>query len=282
MEPKIEGFERCGLVVQEIDFKSAEQSCKLFLQDRFSILIIVSGSILVKINNTESTLQKGSLVIVPLRATGRILKFDAVTKILSVSYNTDFVSRNAIRNPHPGYFDFYISDIPTILKTNISERTQVTERLKLLYKYSKSVASGSLFGHELLRYGFNLFVYEIADILHNHGYNVNGYYGRKENLTMNFFSILEKHFRSQHSVQFYADSLFITRSHLGKTIKAVTGRSAKQSIEDAIVIEAKSLLLKSMTLVAISEELNFSNPAFFSNFFKKHTGYTPSEYRSTG
>ncbi|NDV82110.1 AraC family transcriptional regulator [Bacteroides sp. 51] len=35
-----------------------------------------------------------------------------------------------------------------------------------------------------------------------------------------------------------------------------------------------------MTVQQISEELNFPNPSFFTQYFKKNTGLTPKEYRS--
>ena len=138
----------------------------------------------------------------------------------------------------------------------------------------------SPFKKELLQFSFNLFIYEVANLFHCHGLYVNARRGRKERLTMEFLHLVETKSKTHHDVAFYADSLFITMGHLNKTVKSVTGKTAKRCIEDAVIGHARTLLQKDMTVLAISEELNFSNPAFFSNFFKKHSGHTPSEFRS--
>ena len=52
-------------------------------------------------------------------------------------------------------------------------------------------------------------------------------------------------------------------------------------VDRFIILEAKVLLrATTMTIQQISDELNFGSQSFFGKYFKKHTGYSPKEFRN--
>ena len=78
----------------------------------------------------------------------------------------------------------------------------------------------------------------------------------------------------------YADSLCISVHYLCEIIYDASGHYPKYWIDETLTSEAKYLLCYTdRSAAAISAELNFSNPAFFSRFFKRETGLTPGEFR---
>jgi len=104
--------------------------------------------------------------------------------------------------------------------------------------------------------------------------------GRGEEITEQFFMLLRDYHRQERMPSFYADKLCITTKYLSGTLKKITGRSINAWLEDAIIMSSKILLKSSnLTVLQISEELNFPNPSYFGRFFKKITGMTPKEYR---
>jgi AraC-like DNA-binding protein len=49
-----------------------------------------------------------------------------------------------------------------------------------------------------------------------------------------------------------------------------------------VIVEAKSLLRDpSLTIAQVADMLYFSDQFFFSKFFKRYTGITPSDYRKS-
>jgi AraC family transcriptional regulator, transcriptional activator of pobA len=52
------------------------------------------------------------------------------------------------------------------------------------------------------------------------------------------------------------------------------------SIPIYVLLEAKRLLRYSdLPVTEIAYRLNFEDPSYFSRFFKKYTGFSPSEFR---
>lgn len=95
-----------------------------------------------------------------------------------------------------------------------------------------------------------------------------------------FKQALNKNYKSAHMVSDYAEVMAITSDYLNKTVKNLTGISAKDHIQSKLITEAKrSLLFSTVTTKELAFELGFEEPAHFSNFFKKITGQTPSEFR---
>ncbi|PXV65052.1 AraC-like DNA-binding protein [Dysgonomonas alginatilytica] len=103
---------------------------------------------------------------------------------------------------------------------------------------------------------------------------------RQEELINQFVELLFKYHKQERSISFYAEKMFLTPKYLSKVIKDVTGKPVLQWIDEMVVMAAKALLKTSnMTILQISEELNFANASFFGSFFRKRVGMTPMQYR---
>lgn len=95
-----------------------------------------------------------------------------------------------------------------------------------------------------------------------------------------FMALAQKHHRSQRSVAFYAEKLFISPKYLSLVIKETTGRSASQWIDDMVILEAKNLLrFSGKNIQQVAYELNFTNQSAFGKYFKHLTGLSPSQYQ---
>lgn len=92
--------------------------------------------------------------------------------------------------------------------------------------------------------------------------------------------LLQKHYKTEKQINFYADQLRITPKQLSRITEKMTGKTAKQLIIDKTIQESIRLLSHSMlTITEISRELGFENESNFSLFFKKHYGIPPSQFR---
>lgn len=95
-----------------------------------------------------------------------------------------------------------------------------------------------------------------------------------------FHSLVEKHFKTQRSVSFYARHLCITANYLGIICKKQYKMSALEFIQERVLLEAKRLLHSSdRSVKEIAFDLGFRNQSYFSYFFKSKTSLTPREYK---
>ncbi|MDR2805936.1 MAG: helix-turn-helix domain-containing protein [Dysgonamonadaceae bacterium] len=78
----------------------------------------------------------------------------------------------------------------------------------------------------------------------------------------------------------YASKLCLTPKYFSKIIKDNSGISASEWIDNYIILEAKALLKSTnITILQISDELNFPSQSFFGKYFKRVTGMSPKSYR---
>lgn len=122
--------------------------------------------------------------------------------------------------------------------------------------------------------------YEIYTIYQGHTLTEIRPKSRKEDLFERFIRAVTADFKSERSVTYYADKLFLTPKHLSTAVKEVSGKTASEWIDGLVLLEAKALLKSSeMSIQEISDELHFANQSFFGKYFKHHTGVSPKEYR---
>jgi AraC family transcriptional regulator, transcriptional activator of pobA len=96
-----------------------------------------------------------------------------------------------------------------------------------------------------------------------------------------FNELLEKNFSGSRSVKFYADALHIHPNHLNFLSKKLTDLTAKETITNRILSEAKYLLTStSFSVKEIAYKLGFEHPDYFHSFFRKGVQATPAEYRN--
>ena len=95
-----------------------------------------------------------------------------------------------------------------------------------------------------------------------------------------FRALVEIHVLEHWTVPRYARALRSTEGKLNRMCQAVAGKTAFEVIQARLVLEARRRLIYIAVPVAtVSYELGFEDPAYFSRFFKKHAGVTPSAFR---
>lgn len=104
---------------------------------------------------------------------------------------------------------------------------------------------------------------------------------RKSEIVKQFKNDVEQLFKQFHKVGDYADRQLLTANHLNDVIKAETGTSAKDFIQNRLVLEAKRLARYSeLSAKEIAYQLGYEDVAHFSKVFKKAENVAFTEFRT--
>lgn len=99
-------------------------------------------------------------------------------------------------------------------------------------------------------------------------------------IALQFLQSVELHLRDHWSVGQYAAEIGVTPDRLNATMRRITGRPPMALIHARIILEAEALLDSSTLQISeIAEELGFSDPGYFSRFYKRITGQSPNHKR---
>ncbi len=78
----------------------------------------------------------------------------------------------------------------------------------------------------------------------------------------------------------FARQLNVHVNHLNRALKKTTGKTTSQLIAERLLQEAKIMLRHSQWNISeVAFALGFSEATHFSNFFRKHAGMSPSNFR---
>lgn len=103
---------------------------------------------------------------------------------------------------------------------------------------------------------------------------------RKKELFHNFINELVESHSVSREVLFYANELSVSSGYLNEICNEVSGHSAKAIIDSAVTARLKyELSYTSKSVQELAEEYNFPSQSYFTRYYKRMTGLTPSEFR---
>lgn len=106
--------------------------------------------------------------------------------------------------------------------------------------------------------------------------------GHKIDTFIQLIHLIEKYYKQERGVAFYANKLYLSPKYLSALSKSVCGYTVQELVFRAIIRRSMLLLKNSnKTIQEISDEFHFPNASAFGTFFKKQTGLSPLHYRES-
>ncbi|WP_223607579.1 AraC family transcriptional regulator [Chryseobacterium sp. OSA05B] len=235
-------------------------------------IFIRKGSIEKMVCSSLFDVQEGMIMLLPPHKIRTFIHYTPDVEGFYCHFSNDFIADG------PGLR--YLQDIlnhadimydPTLfLDQEHRERIFVIlQQMESLYQQNRNL--------DLIRlYLFTLLgeIRHFIEKLPHHDLSVN------ETLVFRFRKLITGQIQNLHAVKEYADLLSVSPNHLNKTVKNTTGKTASEIINESLLMEAKALLsLPHLSVSEIAFALGVDDVSYFSRFFRKHSGMSPSDYR---
>ncbi len=244
--------------------------------DLFQIFIISSGEGVLIQDNNKIVLKAPCILLIPTNTFhGFEFQSDVSGEVLTISEQ---------------FMETIFTNSPLILlelnkakqySFNLENQDALNDLLYLKSKIVKEITENNTYKQLCLQSLFQLFFVGL--------HSQNTFENEKEianNRTLTYFhnfqKLIKKTLPESKLIKEYANDLRITPVHLNRICQSLVQKSALQVVHDYAITEAKKYLVyTSYSVSEISYLLNFKDPAYFSRLFKKQTGSSPNQFRSS-
>ena len=190
-----------------------------------------------------------------------------------------------------GFFDFnndqYSFNVQNMLREHPyhSLPSDKMELFSFLFNYIEGVIqdTGNMYRKQIVYNYLSLMFCEISNLLlvENENNKKNAV-NPNEEVFRKFVKDIEANFQKERTIKFYASKACLTPKYFSTLIFRLTGKHAKEWIDEYTILDAKALLKSTnMNIQQISYELNFATPSHFGRYFKHYTGISPLQYRNS-
>jgi AraC family transcriptional regulator, transcriptional activator of pobA len=245
-------------------------------QSQYLITLVKKGSGQKTIGHFDFPIKRNTLMIVPKRVMHSSSYWSLQCAGYVISFSIDFFLQNAFpKHLIAGKKIFKISLRPFLTLSN-----DEAKKLSLIFEYIIAEDNG---GENEKNEMIAVKILELlieCDRLFSAPQSP-GVEEQFNHTIERFNELLEKNFSIERSVKFYADSLHVHPNHLNFLSKKLTDLTAKETINNRILLEAKYLLTStSFSIKEIAYKLGFKNPEYFYSFFRKGVQTSPAAYRN--
>lgn len=245
------------------------------------VVCCVHGSMKCQINLHELQLQAGDLLVCLPGTIGEVKGIDKDYRIALIAFGQDYFDGTYLTEASIQLKQMFLSSpVCHYEKTSMREFLTIYRLMKLkMEEVDNPYKRGALLG-----YASVLTANGYRDLLkaNNKSNNPQKTTDRQQQIFKQFIMEVRRHFIDHRDTRFYAALLCVTPKYLSQVIHNVSGRFAKDWIDDHVLLEAKAMLMsRRYTVQEVASNLHFPSQSFFGKFFKRMVGMSPNKYVKT-
>lgn len=237
------------------------------------VMVLTQGAATPIVNLTQHRFEAGQMIFLSQNSIVQPNGYTADVQGFGLSL-TDEILSLAFPTGLPKLMDGHVRDCNFGLAPD--ELQQMADLHTLLY----NAMHGQRLAPQVVLSLTAAFLWQADHLWNRHANESRRELSRDQRLFTDFIQLVSRYATQQHNIDFYAQRLFLSPRYMSTLVKQVSGKPAKQWIDDAIVARIKVALRHSNKSAAqIADEMNFANPSFFCKYFKRLTGLTTQAYR---
>lgn len=244
-----------------------------FVLPEMRVIILTRGYVTPIVNLTQHRFEAGQLIFLSQNSIVEPHGFSDDIQGFGLSL-TDEIARLVFPNDLPKLMDGHVRDCNFSLSEE--EMKQVEALHTLLYNIIHSEQKAA----QVILNLTAAFLWQADYLWNRHENESRGSLSREQRVFTDFVQLVSRYATQEHNIDFYAQHLFLSPRYMSTLVKQVSGKAAKQWIDDAIITRIKvELRHTNKSAAEIADEMNFPNPSFFCKYFKRMTGMTTQVFR---
>ena len=270
-------------------FATTQSSLQQFVQHAYqmqhtSIFFCQSGEALFTIDGHKYRFTQGQLIICPMESSILLLDItsDFSARLLGLSKQTWLAARSSINPEEMHQIECYPhqggnSELEREFLANIFRQVDIMD-------IQAEKEESTEFCRQNVILAVNSLLLYIQHINKEKNNKAKEHISEsKDKIFYEFRTLLTKKFREERSVQYYADTLKISTRHLNAICQRTSGQNAKEIIDHYTIIELQvALMYTHKSFQELVGEFRFPDQSYLNRYFKRHTGYSLSEFRCKG
>lgn len=270
-------------------FATTQSSLQQFVQHAYqmqhtSIFFCQSGEALFTIDGHKYRFTQGQLIICPMESSILLLDItsDFSARLLGLSKQTWLAARSSISPEEMHQIECYPhqggnSELEREFLANIFRQVDIMD-------IQAEKEESTEFCRQNVILAVNSLLLYIQHINKEKNNKAKEHISEsKDKIFYEFRTLLTKKFREERSVQYYADTLKISTRHLNAICQRTSGQNAKEIIDHYTIIELQvALMYTHKSFQELVGEFRFPDQSYLNRYFKRHTGYSLSEFRCKG
>lgn len=238
----------------------------------FALLMVTKGKGYHEIDLKRYNLKKGVVLKIAkgqVHAFQKNAKYEGFLIVFTETFILNYLSKSSIKLISHFYNYHIIS--PLAVEQNLNEAflSQLFEEVKCNKRYAHENIIAAILDLYLLRLERKAQGDKAPNTISKH-----------YTIFVRFKNLVEANYITTRNVKDYAEMLLVSSKHLGQVVQEYTLDSAKNFIDNYVILEAKRAIVSTdKHLKEIAYDTGFDEITNFTKFFKKKTGKTPKVFR---
>ena len=244
------------------------------------VCMICSGTVKVTIDGKHFELRRNSMMVMHDSAVVSDFKCSKACMGYCITYPNSFVASSSLVTTDWLTINMIFGKSPCL---QVCEK-DIEQLHSIASTFSQFVGvNANEYDHKVQSLLFDAFFYALVSIMKKYAHadlDKRERLSRPDDIMRRFTALINTSCERERSVEYYASQLDITPKYLSLICKKRTGFNASKIIDSAVIRKAKVLLRQQgLSVLEVSERLNFVSQSFFGKYFKQRTGVSPSRYK---
>ena len=258
-------------------FNFSEDRVKAYAEphqnDHFCILMVEEGKLNLQIEERSYLLNNGKVAVIFPNQLHYIKSFTDQAKGKIILFDEVLFCSDILKNE----LSVYNVNLSTQLNCTVLGKEDFEEGLRTINIVQEIYRKPSLIKKEQARFFIKTFLLALIESVHGQ-HTVLEHNTIDQPLYIQFKKLLNEHYKTARTVQYYAEKLNITPKKLNAITKKHCGETAIDTIHNRILTEIKrQLMAGDSTHKEIAFDLGFNSPAALNKFVKAKLNETPTQ-----